>query len=41
MFGSDIDEKDEQSAIYHNFELDLLRLTQRVTQLEKTLPSEV
>ena len=40
MFGSDIDEREELTAIYHNMELEIIRLTQRVTQLEKSLPAE-
>ena len=41
MFGSEMDAEAESAAIYQNLELDILRLTQRVTQLERALPHEI
>jgi adenylate cyclase len=41
MFGSEMDAEAENSAIYQNLELDILRLTQRVSQLERALPQEL
>lgn len=42
MYGSDADEEDDQLEILvKQMEMDVLRLTQRVTTLEKSVPTEL